>query len=1098
MAVSAPSGVTVARSGNNYNLTWKLGAKYTAQILKYRVGNKPWVTVSGIGKDTTSKTVTINKNSYYPLGDLDRNSSIQFSLVGKIGNSSSAAASAIFYISPPPTPEITVHPSDNVDNETTFSWRINWGNVNKDTGNQIFTKVDVYSVLTKDSEIETKEIVGWRSYPGYIEPDVESGDITITETVPLYEFYSYTRHIMIVAMGPGGDCYPAFAKRVYAIPNVPKNIKAEATVLAANTVSAESRFRSGYMVKVDFDIDVTLSRPVDELRIEYAIETPITAYADRNGNRYVDFTAPAINNWTTGSIIHDDSLNGYYYGSVFSRSDSYRNPYKHVATFVIDNDIPTDKWVFVRVVSKYKDKVSASQPVLVEMGDTLITERSKYGIFDEPHSRTVSLNTRNDRDLCGYLNDPSGLSANVNGNIATVSVNNNSSVEASCVAIYYRTDKNPKERIIGIKPANSSTALSIQLPEEQGDPLISLGAKTFLMDYGPSMPAITGVTEYTRYRVYNESYGIIWDDRPVPKPPTNIVCSSPRTGVVHITWDWSWIEANGVEISWANHEDAWESTDEPSRYSIENQRATSWNITGLNIGQWYFRIRLYKIDGDATTYGTYSRIVPFKLSSTPITPTLNVDPSAVAPDGKVNCYWSFTALEGDEQLKADICEATIHSDGTISYGPSMADTTTAQFITLDVKRLGWEAGSTHYLSVKITTTYGEKNNNWSVPKAVQVFDPIAASIDSTSLRTITVIDDADRGISHQQLSLTEMPLQVSASGAGDGGAMTYILERSGDYQLDRPDEDTFTGFNGETIAIVEKTSRSVNGVVSYSTSIKVSDLIGSLDDGAYYNLIAIAKDSNGQTSQSEPITFAVHWSHQAVMPSATIEVDNENLATFITPVRPQTGYATGDTCDIYRLSIDKPELIIGNASFNVKYVDPYPTLGDNGGHRIVYKTKNGDYITEDNEFAWMDYRAEDGDIIDKFATVIDFGDGRVILPYDLSLSSKWSKDFVQTKYLGGSIEGDWNPAVEKTISIRTRVAVKHDSALVESMRRLATYSGVCHVRTPDGSSFAANVDVGEDREEKNINMLASFTLDVTRVDAVGFDGVTYEDWIKED
>lgn len=1097
MAVKAPTGLTVTRNGNNYNVTWKLGQTYTAQVLKYRVNNGPVIDVAGIAKDTTSKTITINKNNYYPLGNYEKVPVIHFSVFGKSGSASSSYTSKDYYLSTPPTPVVSVQPSSSADNETTFSWSINWENVNKDTDNKIFTKVEVYSVLTRDIEIEPENIVGWEPYGGYIEPDVESGEFTITETVPLYEFYSYTRHIKVVAEGPGGDSYPGFAKRVYAIPNAPKNVTAEATILAENADSVSSRFNSGYMVKVGFDVDVTIARPVDELHIDYAIEKPITSYSDQNGNRYVNFTAPIISNWTTASVIHDDTLNGYYYGNVFSRSDSYYQPYKHVSTFVIDNEIPNDKWVFVRVVSKHDNQTSSSQPMLVKLGNTLVTDRTTTWMND-PHSRTTTYYTRTHRNLCGYLSNPSSLSAQINDNIATISVNNNSDIDASCIAIYYRSDKNPNERLVGIKPAGSTASISVQLPDDGETSAVSLGAKTFLMDYGPSTPAITGVTDYKQYEVYAESYGIIWDDRPVPKPPTDIVCTSPRTGVVRISWKWTWTEANGVEISWANHDDAWESTDGPSTYSIENQRVTSWNITGLDLGKWYFRLRLYKVDGDAVTYGTYSDIKDYTLYSTPDTPLLQVVPSDVAPDGKVTCYWSFTAKEGDEQIQASICEATIDSNGTVHYGSIVAYTNEEQFKTLDVRRLGWTADTTHYLAVKTTTAFGEKLDNWSVPKAVRVFAPITASIDSTSLETITVVDDATQGISHRQLSLTAMPLQVSASGAGKDGTMTYIIERVGDYSLDRPDEDTLMGFDGETIAIVQKKAVVINDVPNFDVSINLKNLIGRLDDGAYYNLIAIAEDSNGQTSRAPAISFAVHWNHQAVMPSATIQVDNNELVTFITPIRPSSGYASGDTCDIYRLSIDKPVLIYEGAAFNTKYVDPYPTLGENGGHRIVYKTKYGDYITDDNEFAWIDYTKDSGNVIDKFATIIDFGDNRIVLPYDLSLSNKWAKDFIQTKYLGGSIEGDWNPAVEKTVTVNTKIAVKQDSDLIEIMRRLAVYSGVCHVRTPDGSSFAANVDVNEDREERKINMLASFTLNITRIDNTGFDGMTYADWIKED
>ena len=1099
MGVTAPSGFSVSRNGSNYTLSWKLGQTYTAQVLMYRLHDGPLVNVP-IASNATSKVITIPPWEYSAIDGITKYPVVyHFYLYGRSGSSNSSTVGVNYTLYPPPAVTGEVKPSTEIDNETTFSWRLDWNGVNKDTGNRILYTVDVDTALLVDSNMDANEIVHWKGYGGFIEPGTESGDIKVTETIPLDEFHSYTRYMRITSYGPGGRSMPAFLKRVYAIPNSPKNVTAKATVLAEDINAVDARFKSGYMVTVGFDIDVTKSRPVDEIRIDYAIAKPITTYRDMSGGmRYVELAPPPISSWTTASVIHDDTLTTHSYGETDSYGHSFYNPYQHVSTFVIDHEIDNDKWVFVRVVSKYEKKVSASSTVFVDMGETYYTTR----YYDEgPRSAVHRVNATSSKKyhkLCGYLSDPSGLSAQINGNIATITVNNNSDVDASWVGIYYRSDKNPNERLIGIKPAQSTTAISVQLPDDEGASSISLGAKAMLASYMPSLPASSGVTDFSPYTVYAESFGIKWDDRPVPKPPTNIRCSSPRSGTVRITWDWSWLEANGVELSWADHEDAWESTDGPTTHSIENQRVTAWNITGLSVGQWYFRIRLYKMDGDGVTYGTYSAIYPFKLSSTPMVPALTVSPSTVAPDGKVTCYWSFIATEGDEQLQADICEATIDSEGTVHYGDIITSTSTEQFKTINVEQLEWAAGSTHYLAVRTTSIFSDAKDNWSAPQPVKVFDPVNVSINSTSLETIIVVDDEEQGISHQQLSLTEMPFNISASGVGAGGTITYILERAGDYRLDRPDEDATMGFAGETVAIIEKTSVMVDDEPNFDVSIQLKDLVGRLDDGAYYNLIVIASDSNGQISRSNPINFAVHWKHQAVIPSANVQIDNEDLAVFITPTMPESGYADGDTCDIYRLSIDKPVLIVQDASFGTTYVDPFPTLGDNGGHRVVYKTGNGDYITEDNRFAWVDIDKNLGDIVDKFATIIDFGDDRVILPYDLSLSSKWSKDFTQTKYLGGSIEGDWNPAVEKSVTVNTRIAVKEDSDLIETMRKLAVYSGVCHVRTPDGSSFAANVDVSEDREEKKINMIASFSLDIQRVDAVGFDGVPYTDWIKGD
>jgi hypothetical protein len=50
------------------------------------------------------------------------------------------------------------------------------------------------------------------------------------------------------------------------------------------------------------------------------------------------------------------------------------------------------------------------------------------------------------------------------------------------------------------------------------------------------------------------------------------------------------------------------------------------------------------------------------------------------------------------------------------------------------------------------------------------------------------------------------------------------------------------------------------------------------------------------------------------------------------------------------------------------------------------------------------------------------------------------------------------------------------------------------VRTKDGSSFAADVQVTEDYKQNNNQRYASFTLKITRVDPEGFDGMTRAEW----
>lgn len=341
--------------------------------------------------------------------------------------------------------------------------------------------------------------------------------------------------------------------------------------------------------------------------------------------------------------------------------------------------------------------------------------------------------------------------------------------------------------------------------------------------------------------------------------------------------------------------------------------------------------------------------------------------------------------------------------------------------------------------------------------------------------------------------LTRLPLTVSISG-GEGNSSTLSILRLGNSPTYRPDDSEKDGFDGEVIATADSTDGSF--------IFEKPDIKGYLDEEGMYVLRASTTDSLGQSAVSEDKPFRVLWDHQAVYPSADVTVDVNSLSAQITPTVSAEDVPDGwsidpdDGFDIYRLSSDKPELIYRGAKSGQTIVDPYPAFGDQGGHRIVFVTKYGDYTTADNVQAIYDTDEDDGDILNVFNVTIDFAGERVVLPYDISVSHKWSKDFTETKYLGGSVRGDWNPAVSKTTSINTTVIVEEDPEQIRLMRDLAVYPGLCHVRTPDGCSFTADVEVNEDREEKWVNRLAKFSLSITRVDNDGFDGMTYDEWIS--
>jgi hypothetical protein len=250
-------------------------------------------------------------------------------------------------------------------------------------------------------------------------------------------------------------------------------------------------------------------------------------------------------------------------------------------------------------------------------------------------------------------------------------------------------------------------------------------------------------------------------------------------------------------------------------------------------------------------------------------------------------------------------------------------------------------------------------------------------------------------------------------------------------------------------------------------------------------------DGFGQSADAE-LEFFVDWNHQALIPSAEAEADEANDGMLITPI-PPNGTAQGDTFDIYRLSADQPELIVKDGEWGTTYVDPYPAFREMGGHRVVFKTANGDYITEDNELAWVDLGESNDDILDRDYTVIDFGTGTLKARLNMELSHSFEKSFSETRYKGGSIVGDWNKGIRRTGTVKSVYMTANESEII-ALRALARYAGICHVRTPDGSSFHADVQVSEDRSYSSPSREVSFSLAITRVDSQGLDGMTLAEW----
>lgn len=1049
MAVTkTPSGCKITRNGNKFTFKWSIKDKNhgDGQRLYWSkdVGkaNSKGIVTSTATVDRTKKSVsktakdtdvTVSLGGYYPSSNKFL-LGITFEIQGKRKNDGkkSFSWSGFGYgqmnFSIPDKPKLSQELDANNWNVCKFSWNVKTA----DTDKKPFKDVEWQAILVKEFDGTVQgymgewdsSMLGWQTGTS----TNASGSQSITEDTTTLSQGSYTRIFRARARGCAGPSEWVPITHVYARPNqaeITPPVYDEDPSKIENDITV-TETASGYEIKVSWTADASKAYPVDSTAIKYAIGVP------RAG-----MLPPVSPSWQDAKISKDTS-----------GTDT--------AVFSVDQKLEDDQCIWVRVDVTHDRETVEGVPTLAKTG---------------------------------YLADPSNMSVSTNDSTyrAQITATNNSTVPDSVLVVYYRPASQGSSggKPIGIIP-HGQTSVTVQCPNWSEETAISFGVKALVGTYTTHAGTSTSdPSSVTISQKMMESEASIWEGGDVPKSPSNVAVNATSiTGTVRVSWDWTWSEANGAEISWSDHIDAWESTDEPEAYTINNLQPSAWNIANLETGvTWYIRVRLFKGVGDTVTYGPWSEITSsstIDLATAPSKPTLLLSAPVIAHDGSVTASWVYSTNDGTDQSYAEICEATIDSTG-ITYGDVIAHTETAQHVTIYAEEAEWETGETYNLCVRVRSASGKLSDEWSDPQSVIVAEPLEAVIASTSLETVSL------DVNPYGLSLTEMPLTVTITGAGTGGTTTLAIERAEDFFIDRPNEDVFNGYEGETVVLL---SQDGEGQFTVTTD----NIIGALDDTAAYRLVATVEDGFGQKDETT-LEFEVHWDHQAIEPKGRVRVDLDELVAMITPIKP-TGATATDVCDIYRLSADKPELIYAGAEFGTTYVDPYPAIGPFVGHRLVLRTANGDYKTTAGGFAWLDLNEEDWDILDVDYTIIDFDGYSIRLRYNMDVESSWSKDFTETKYLGGSVQGDWNPAVSRTGSVTSTMVTLTDTEDISAMRRLAAYPGICHIRTVEGSSYACNIDVTEKTPGGYDGKRVDYTLKITRVDPEGYDGMTYDDWLN--
>lgn len=237
-----------------------------------------------------------------------------------------------------------------------------------------------------------------------------------------------------------------------------------------------------------------------------------------------------------------------------------------------------------------------------------------------------------------------------------------------------------------------------------------------------------------------------------------------------------------------------------------------------------------------------------------------------------------------------------------------------------------------------------------------------------------------------------------------------------------------------------------------------------LIDGATYSVAVVAVESSvGVRSDEVTGTFSVNLSHKAPQPSddvivepfdITDELGYRTIGALVT-LTDSSMAASTDTYEVYRVTQDGSSLVAGGLSGDSSVIDPYAPFGNSYlRYRVACRTDDGDVAWRDYDYYLM------GDLKPGTGFLrIDWGSEYVELEHSVSHSDSYQKGFESRKHLDGAISGHWDEGTARTASLDATLIRGFESNAMESIRRLARYSGPCMVRTIDGTAYEADVEV---------------------------------------
>lgn len=568
------------------------------------------------------------------------------------------------------------------------------------------------------------------------------------------------------------------------------------------------------------------------------------------------------------------------------------------------------------------------------------------------------------------------------------------------------------------------------------------------------------------------------EDSTVPTSVTGLKCVAESANSVKLTWS-SVTAATSYKIEYTNKKAYFDSASGVQSITVEN---TTGYVTGLDSGQWYFRVRAVNEKGE----GSWSEIVSTVVGSKPEPPTTWSLTSSAIVGEDVTLYWVHNTEDGSKMVEGKIeldingTISTITVPGTnVEEGEEEEDQPICYY-TFNTKE--YDDGAIILWRVKTQGITGDWSD-WSTQRTINLYAPPTLSmvVGSIDLDNGNLVTDA----------LKSLPIAILLeSGPVNQTPLSYHISiiAKNSYESEEPTGDVKIVSAGSEVysEMFHVTEHSLIEVIS------AGDII--LENGQEYIINSVVSMNSGLTAtDSKELTVA--WTDPTLVPDARMAVDKDTLAAYITPFCvDESGMLAPDVLmSVYRRETNGNLVEIATGIPNdmiTTVTDPHPAL-DYARYRIVaIHTLTSEVVYEDFpgypigepsiviqwDEVWRNYDyAEDAIFAEQ-----PWAGSMLKLPYNVDVSESYEPDVSLIEYIGRKHPVSYYGTQRGETARWSTDVPKYDKETIHALRRLAAYPGDVYVREPSGTGYWARVRVSF--PINHLELVVPVSFDITRVE----------------